>query len=61
MEYQESPRCTQQLWNAYLNTFKYINIQTCTAQSGIWIIEAINEKSTILVQFCSNFQRLTAS
>ena len=37
------------------------HVQTCTAQSGIWMIEAINEKSTILGQFCSYFQRLTDS
>ena len=36
-------------------------LQTCTAQSGIRIIEAINEKSTILIQFGSYFQKLTYS
>ena len=39
---------------------KLANVQTCSPQSGIWIKVAINEKSTISVQFNSYFEGLTA-
>ena len=37
-----------------------VSLQTCSPQSGIWIKVAINQKSTISVQFISYFEGLTA-